>query len=267
MQEMVISERDYQYLYKMIYDASGINLHEGKKELLKAKIAKRLRATRIPNAKEYLNTIKSDEMEFAEFIDTVTTNHTYFFRENTGCEYLVDLLAPKFVNTRPIKIWCGASSTGEEPYSVTVQFLEKGYDVQLIATDLSHTVLAKAKQGVFHEKRAENVPVNILHKYFQKGRNNRKELIKIKDFVKKHVSFRKFNLLIDNPSDEYFDIIFCRNVLIYFDDPTSELVVNKLCSRLSPGGYFLVGHSESLMNLKHPLTAVRKVSGTYLKSI
>jgi chemotaxis protein methyltransferase CheR len=263
MQKMSITDKDYQFLYKMVYDASGINLHDGKKELLKAKIAKRLRATKISSAEEYLKVLKNNENEFIEFIDTVTTNHTYFFRENTGCEYLVKLLVNQYKN-RPIKIWCAASSTGEEPYSIVIQFLEMGYDVKLLATDISHTVLAKAEQGVFNQNRANNMPVNMLHKYFQKGSKN-KELIKVKDPVKRCVTFRKFNLLTDTPPNETFDIIFCRNVLIYFDDPTSELVVNKLSTRLDPKGHFLVGHSESLMNLKHPLVGVRKVSGTYIK--
>ena len=265
MQKMSITDKDYQSLYKMVYDASGINLHEGKKELLKAKIAKRLRATKISSANEYLKVLKNNENEFIEFIDTVTTNHTYFFRENTGCEYLVNLLVNQFKNrSRTIKIWCAASSTGEEPYSIVMQFLEMGYDVKLLATDISHTVLAKAEHGVFNQNRANNMPVNMLHKYFQKGTKN-KELIKVKDQVKRCVTFRKFNLLTDTPPNETFDIIFCRNVLIYFDDPTSELVVNKLSTRLDQKGHFLVGHSESLMNLKHPLVGVRKVSGTYIK--
>jgi len=247
----------------VIYEASGINLHEGKKELLKAKISKRMRILKISTANEYVKILETDPNEFLEFIDTVTTNHTYFYRENAGCEYVVNCFRDKNPG-RPVKIWCAASSTGEEPYSVAVQFLSAGIDVQILASDISHTVLHEAMNGVYHTNKAKNIPLPILHRYFQRGRNNHSEKIKIKNEVKKKVSFRKFNLIQDPLPGTLFDVIFCRNVMIYFDEKTVEKVVNKLCRALVPGGYFLIGNAESLINYNHSLSTIKKIPSTYI---
>ena len=255
-----IQELQITKLIKMVYQASGINLHDGKKELLKAKIAKRMRVVKINSVSDYLDFLMNDSSEFLEFLDTVTTNHTFFFRENKGCEYLVN----KFSNTSlPLNIWCAASSTGDEPYSIAMQLLNIGCKFNIIASDLSHTVLEFARRGIYPMERTKNVPIPILHKYFQKGDGNYKGYVKIKDEVKKTIKFKKYNLIKDPLPQQMFDIIFCRNVMIYFDDITTEKVVNKLCKVLVPGGYFLIGQAESLMSISHKLQSVPKIASTY----
>lgn len=261
-----IKEKDFGELFDLVYEASGINLYKGKEELLKAKIAKRMRVKKIVSAKEYVKQMKKDPNEFIEFIDTITTNHTFFFRENKGCEYLIKKLAPQYANTPKIlKIWSAASSTGEEPYSIALQLLTNGFNFRILATDISHTVLSFAKRGIYPKERARNVPVPILHQYFQKGFGERKDYIRIKKDVRNYVTFKKFNLIADSLPNESFDIIFCRNVMIYFDDKTTEKVVNKLCRSLRYKGYFIIGQSESLMSVKHGLTSVKMVPSMYLK--
>jgi len=257
-----LSEKQIKHLMAVIYDVSGINLHEGKKELLKAKISKRMRMLKQTSAKEYVKILENSKEEFHEFIDTVTTNHTFFFRENAGCEYIVRYYQENRPE-KPLKIWCAASSTGEEPYSIAVQFLNAGIDIQILATDISHTVLNEAIRGIYHINRGKNIPVPILHRYFQKGMNQSRDKIKIKNDVKKKVTFKKFNLILDSLPQEQFDIIFCRNVMIYFDEKTVTNVVNKLCQVLVPGGHFLIGNAESLMNYSHNLSIVKKVPSTY----
>jgi len=257
-----LSEKQIKHLMSVIYKSSGINLHEGKKELLKAKISKRMRMTKISSAQEYVKILESDENEFLEFIDTVTTNHTYFFRENAGCEYVVKQFIEKRPG-KPIKVWCAASSTGEEPYSIAVQFLNAGIDVQILATDISHTVLQEGMRGIYHKSRAKNIPLPILHRYFQKGTNNNSDKLKVKPEVKNTVTFKKFNLISDPLPGTQFDIIFCRNVMIYFDEKTVEKVVNKLTGSLMQGGYFLIGNAESLINHNHNLSIIKKVPSTY----
>jgi len=257
-----IKETQIKKLIDMVYKASGINLHDGKKELLKAKIAKRMRTTKISSTSEYLTLLSNDSNEFLEFIDTVTTNHTFFFRENKGCEYIVNKYAG---SSHPLNIWCAASSTGDEPYSIAVQLLNSGCKFNMIASDLSHTVLEFASKGIYPAERTRNVPTHILHRYFQKGHGNHEGYVKIKKEVKKHITFKKFNLIKDPLPQQMFDIIFCRNVMIYFDDKTTEMVVNKLCKVLSPGGFFLIGQAESLMNVSHGLKSVSKVASTYIK--
>ncbi len=252
-------------LIRMVYDACGINLRKDKESLLKAKLAKRLRVTGIASARDYLGLIKRDPTEFAEFIDTVTTNHTFFFRENRCCEFLV----PKLSSTKagkgaPVKIWSAACSSGEEPYTIAIQLLESKLRFDIVASDISHTMLNFARQGVFPMNRVAQVPRPLLHRYFRKGHGSRDGYVKVKKEVRERVRFRKHNLLFDSLTTP-FDVVFCRNVMIYFDTPTMQKVVDKLYSLVRPGGYFIIGQAEGLMNIEHRFTSVKNVPGTYVK--
>ncbi len=241
----------YKKLSDLVYRESGIVLSEKKLELLRARLAKRMRSLKIASPSDYIHLIDQNGNEFDRFIDAVTTNHTFFFRENRHCEYMINALDKK----EPLNIWSAASSSGEEAYSIAVQLMANAFRFSIFASDISDSMLAKAERGIYPKERLRSVPMNIIRNYFQKGKQKWEDYVRIKPIVKEHVSFGKYNLISDGPFDK-FDIIFCRNVMIYFDNPTKQNVVANLTRSLKPGGYFFVGMSESLQGLDHQLINV-----------
>lgn len=237
----------------LVYFEAGINLTEEKRELLNARIGKRLRIQNV-TPDEYYKLVQADAAEMTAFIDAVSTNHTYFFRESKSFTYLEKSCSD---------IWCAASSSGEEPYSIAIYCLERGLRPSIFATDISDTCLEKGKLGIYSRQSVANLPLHILKSYFQKGLANWQGHVKVKSEIRKIVHFRKFNLIKDSPPSKACDIIFCRNVMIYFDKPTKETVVAKLASVLRKGGYFIIGGAESLSGLSHPLKYV--APSVYLK--
>ncbi len=265
METIELTAVQFTRLKNLIYDASGINLHEGKKELLKSKIAKRMRMTR-KSLDEYLSLLASDQREIIEFIDTVTTNHSFFFRENNSIEYIIrQFCEPSGKKNYEFSVWCAACSTGDEPYSVAIQLLEADLKFSILATDISHTVLATATRGIYRTDKVRNVPMEMLRRYFKKGTKNFAGHVKVRPEVARHIRFEKFNLITDKIPGKRFDAVICRNVMIYFDQPTSTLVVNKLYEAVVPSGFFAIGNAESLMNLKHPFKSIPKVPSLYVK--
>jgi len=238
-------------LSTLIYRESGIVIGEKKLALLRARIAKRIRITKSINISDYLKLLAQSQQEFLSFIDAITTNHTYFFRENKHCEFII-----KHLNSSvSLKIWSAASSSGEEAYSIAAQLLEANFKFSIFASDISESVIKTARQGIYPRERLKKFPQPALSKYFQKGKGKWENSIRVKPEVQRHVSFTKFNLISDHPSDQ-FDIIFCRNVMIYFDNTTRQQVVDNLLTALKPGGYFFVGMSESLNGINHPMSHV-----------
>ncbi len=239
---MNLTEEQFQIFSKLVYDKCGINLHDGKQHLLEARLSKRLRKTGISSIDEYLNLIESDQQELISFLDAISTNHTFFFRENKHFSFL---------GKDHLNIWCAASSSGEEPYSIAIDCLEKRFRPTILATDLSTNVLQQGERGIYPIERAKNVAPNLLKKYFKKGNGNWSGHIKVKDELKRIVTFKKFNLVTDLLPTHEFDVIFCRNVLIYFDNNVKKEVVNKLFNALKMNGYFIIGGAETLNNIKH----------------
>ncbi len=248
--ETKLSPEQYQKLSGIVYKESGIVLNEKKYALLVARLAKRMRITNSTRVSDYINLISRSQKEFTEFIDATTTNHTYFFRENRHCEYMIKTLDKK----RPLKIWSAASSSGEEAFSIAVQLLANSFSFSIIASDVSVSMLNLGRRAVYPNERVSEVPLSMLHTYFQKGKNRWKGYVKVKPAVQKLVTFAKFNLMSDTQFDT-FDIIFCRNVMIYFDHPTRQKVIDSLCKSLKPGGYLFVGLAENLNGLNHSLTS------------
>ncbi len=265
MDSIVLSKKDFIDLKKLIYTTSGINLHEGKLELLKSKIAKRMRLTQ-KSYKQYLSFLKSSDTEVIEFIDTVTTNHSFFFRENKCIEYIIQQFdAHPQKHTKEWKIWCAACSTGDEPYSVAAQLKSLGINFSILASDLSHTVLNIASRRIYKQDKVQKVPLQILNQYFKKGTDKLIGHIRVKKELADHIEFKKFNLISDPLPQISFDAILCRNVMIYFDMKTSEKVVNKLYHALRPNGFFAIGNAESLLNLNHPYKSIKKIPSLYIK--
>ena len=252
-------------LKALVYKTCGINLHDGKLELLKSKVAKRMRLTRM-NIQEYLSHLRSNEREVIEFIDTITTNHSFFYRENKSIEHIVKQFDchPKR-ERKHFKIWCAACSTGDEPYTAAVQLKALGVTFSILATDISHSVLEIAQKGIYKNDKVTQVPLPILHRYFQKGTGKYQGYLKIKKEIQQHIAFKKFNLILDRIPRSDFDAVLCRNVMIYFNNQTSEAVVNKLYQSLRVEGFFAIGNAESLMSMKHPFKSVSGIPSLYVK--
>ncbi|MCG8564765.1 MAG: protein-glutamate O-methyltransferase CheR [Desulfobacterales bacterium] len=265
MNSIQLSKKQFHDLKKLVYQISGIHLHNGKEELLKSKIAKRMRITKLDFA-SYLHFLENDEDEVIEFIDTVTTNHSFFFRENKSLEYIVQQFSNHPERERKkFKIWCAACSTGDEAYTLAVQLKEVNLNFTILATDISHSVLNTAVKGIYRADKVRNVPSPLLHSYFQRGDGKFAGYVRVKEKIRNQIQFRKFNLINDQAPKNQFDAILCRNVMIYFDPATSESVVNKLHGAVVPGGYFAIGNAESLMGLNHKFNTIPKVASLYTK--
>lgn len=265
MESIIFTENQFNELKTLVYKTSGINLHKGKLELLKSKVAKRMRLTR-KSLQDYLVYLKTNELEIIEFIDAVTTNHSFFFRENQSIAHIVNQFNCQSQKTKKhFKIWCAACSTGDEPYSVAMQMENLGLTFSIMATDLSHSVLNIAQRGIYKKDKIKNVPIPMMHRFLQKGTGKYKDYIKVKKRLAQHIVFEKFNLITDPIPQMDFDAVLCRNVMIYFDQKTCERVVNKLYQSLLHGGFFAIGNAESLMNLKQQFKSIKGAHSLYVK--
>ena len=254
---------DFERISRLVYEHCGINLHDGKKELVKARLNKRLLDGNFKSFGEYYRYVVTAEGtdELITMIDSLSTNVTYFFREEKHFVKLRQLL-PGMMKTPPLngragrlRIWSAGCSTGEEPYSLAITLRESTPDrpaeAVITATDISTKVLHAAARATYPQDKLKNVPPAVLKKYFQLGCGRWEGYCRIKKEVREMVRFLRFNLMETPPSDFLFDIIFCRNVMIYFDKTTQGALVKRFYDCLNKGGYFFVGHSESLTGLDH----------------
>jgi chemotaxis protein methyltransferase CheR len=255
---------DFEKIRLLIYEKCGINLHEGKKELVSARLGKRLREKNFRSFAQYYDYVVTEEGadELVRMIDSISTNLTYFFREDSHFKKLAailpNLLAASGKRSSPrLRIWSAACSTGEEPYSTAITVLETmnglPVDVKILATDISTSVLKAAASGIYNAEKIKNVPPGLARKYFQGGAGKWEGYYRVKNEIRELVQFKRFNLMEPPPRGIYFDIIFCRNVMIYFDKQTQSVLVNHLYDSLAAGGHLFIGHSESLTGLNHRL--------------
>ncbi|MBU0676238.1 MAG: protein-glutamate O-methyltransferase CheR [Proteobacteria bacterium] len=252
----------------LIFEKTGIFLKSEKKELLNSRLGKRLRACRINSFAEYYDYVTGagKASELVHLIDSVSTNYTSFFREQAHFDFLVDQVMPELIGQRSagkeeMVFWSSACSSGEEPYTLAMvldDYFENnpGHRFSIIATDISTKVLGIANQGVYPTERVEKVPPKLLKKYFQKGTGAGEGFVKIKRSLQQHISFRHFNLMGDFPWNNAMDVIFCRNVMIYFNKETQAVLVEKFYRCLKPGGYLFIGHSESISGIKNQFIQV-----------
>jgi chemotaxis protein methyltransferase CheR len=263
-----ISDRLFRNLAALVYAKSGINLHAGKKQLLCARLAKRLRAVGVNSFDEYYDYLKlvDDGQEVVQMVNAVTTNKTSFFRESDQFDFLEGTVYPAVALAQKdcvnIRFWSAGCSTGEEPYSLAISILEffkrsSRITAHILATDISTTVLETAARGVYHESRVDEVPMATLVRYFQKGTGRHEGHFRVKDDVRRLVSFRNQNLMRPFFFGPVLDAIFCRNVMIYFNKETQQNLIRRFYDCISPGGYLFVGHSESLAGIEHEFTYIR----------
>jgi chemotaxis protein methyltransferase CheR len=258
-----ISDSELRQIVQLVYEQSGINLHEGKRELVEARLQKRMRTLGITSYKEYLARVEDDGSgeELQLLLDSVATNFTSFLREPAHFEFLRDEIAPAFAgrgSDAGPAVWCAASSTGEEPVTIALTLLEAGVEhFSLLGSDISTKALAAARQGVYNLSAVRPIPMPLLKRYFQKGRGAQEGLARVSSELRRRIEYRQVNLIAEPQLGKKFDIIFCRNVMIYFDRPTQQRVVAMLERHLAPGGFLFISHSESLNGITHGLKWVR----------
>lgn len=254
-----LSDEVFHLFSDLIYRTSGIRLTSQKKNLLVSRLLKRLRALGIDNFYHYYQLVKNDDSELIQMLNCIATNTTNFFREEYHFKFLQEICIPELLNKRFINIWSAGCSTGEEPYSIAISVTEalsryKGLkpEVMILGTDISTTAIDFAKAGIYEEDQIpDGVRDSILKKYFLKGVGEYSGRVMVKDFLKRKVYFERLNLK-DRiyPVRRDFDIIFCRNVMIYFSSEMKEHVISRFYDHLVDGGYLFLGHSEAMLNRK-----------------
>jgi chemotaxis protein methyltransferase CheR len=261
-----LSNRDFNRLCTFVYDVAGIRLTAEKKTMLEMRIKRRLRALHCPSYSLYcerLFHLDPGDEEIVEFIDVVTTNKTDFFREPGHFDFLREHCLGEFCARlcldRPMLVWSAACSSGEEPYTLAMILSDyaasaPGFRFRILATDISTTVLAKAVKGIYPAATIEPIPIGMRHKYLMRSRDREACQVRVSPELRHLVEFRRLNLMdADYGLAQKADVIFCLNVLIYFDRPTQERILAKLARHLHPLGYLFVGHSETLHDMGLPL--------------
>lgn len=259
-EEIYLTEETFNHIRDFIYEKTGIYFLENKKYLLESRLINRVKECNCRTFEDYYYFLKYDQSkkELQKFYDSITTNETSFFRnppqfvafENSILPQVLDMNRQKM--KKRIRIWSAACSTGEEPYTIAMILLEnqlkaRGWEIEIVATDISEMALSSARNGIYKKNRIDDVPQKYLYKYF----DNSDESYKIKREVRGSVKFDNANLIEDYTAKKYqgFDIVFCRNVLIYFDDEAKKKVIARIYDVMVPGGYLFLGHSESLHNI------------------
>ena len=264
-----LNDADFTKLSNFIYVNYGIKLPISKKIMLQSRLASRLKINGIKSYADYTKYVLSgeaSESEIVNMIDLVSTNKTDFYRESAHFDFMKEVVLPDFLvadSRQPLKIWSSASSSGEEAYTIAMvisEFIENNrkIDFEILGTDISARILEKAKLGIYPIDRVDVIPISQKKKYLLRSKDQENPMVRIVPNLRAKARFQRLNLMDSSynvPKD--FDIIFCRNVLIYFDRETQEKVINKLCMHLKPGGYFFLGHSESISGIDVPLKPLK----------
>jgi chemotaxis protein methyltransferase CheR len=264
---MTITDAEFRAIRDLVYERLGITLSDQKKTLVVGRLQKIVKRYGFKTFRQYFDMVVAEKTGAAlsELANQITTNHTFFFREPEHFDFFKSDILPWMVrehrarNDNDLRIWCAAASSGEEPYTLIITLLEhfgadyKNWNCGLLATDISEKALNTAIVGDYPVARLQGVSPAILKKYFRKIPDG----YAVNDQLKKEVTYRKFNLMEKNlPFKKKFDCIWCRNVMIYFDNTTQETLVNKFYDHLAPGGLLFTGHSESMVNKKHRYRSV-----------
>ncbi len=260
-----LSADEFERIAVLVKSLTGMNYQHGKETLVRQRLGTRLRELNKNSFHDYIDYVESEksQQEMVRLLDLLTTNKTSFFRENQHFEFLAKNWIPEMEKKKPSKIrmWSSACSSGQEPYSMAMHLHEKLSKkllskVKILATDLSTEILSSARRGVYPESIVNQLDDRRKSTFMKKGQGS-PPLYQVKEAVRKMVHFSRLNLIGDWPMNGPFDVIFCRNVMIYFDKETQERLVNRFWSLLPEGGYLLIGHSESLSGTKHPFKYIQ----------
>jgi chemotaxis protein methyltransferase CheR len=251
-----LTEQDFHRFRTLIYETAGISLTDNKRAMLIARLSRRLRALRVESYASYLDRVERDRDELAEMLDCVTTNETRFFREQKQFDHLQNVLIPRLLGDakegrreRSLRAWSAGCATGEEPYSLAMALLDglPDWEVAITATDISTRVLEYAARAVWPVEKAAHIPERLLKRYMLRGRGSQQGKMKAGPEIRGVVQFYRMNLNdAEYPIGGGFDLILCRNVLIYFDADSRRRTVERLLNRLTPSGRLFVGHAETL---------------------
>jgi chemotaxis protein methyltransferase CheR len=253
-----LKDGEFNLIKDIVYKESGIHLTDMKKALVQARVMKRLRELKIGNYGAYCDYLNDNyDKEIVNLINCITTNKTDFFREPRHFEYMKQTALPEFerAGKKQVRIWSAGCSTGAEAYTIAITLCEYFHDknrpdIKILATDIDTQVLRKGEAAIYSAADVENIDINILKKYFKRGSGENDGLFKIKDAVRSLITFRRLNLLDDTyPMKGTFNIIFCRNVIIYFDNESRRKLFDKFYRYLSDDGFLIMGHSETLAGL------------------
>lgn len=260
--KLELKSSDFNKVRNLLHDYCGINMHEGKEALVKARMLKRIRRLDMKNFSDYLNYVENDETgsEFLALVDVLTTNKTSFFREKAHFDFIRTEIIPDIRN-RDVTWWSAGCSTGEEPVSWAITWLEEkraGFpgNARMLATDISTTVLQKAKQGLYRRELLAELPDYVRKRYFRRNITD-PDKVKVSEEVRSMIRYGRLNLKDSWPMKGPFHIIMCRNVMIYFDQLTQKELVDRFYNMLEQGGYLFLGHSESISGNHKGLTNIR----------
>lgn len=261
---------EYELFRSLIYSKSGINLGEQKMQLVRARLGKRIKQGGFGSFKEYYDSVVRDSTgeELSGLLDAISTNTTHLFREPRHFVLLREIVTRWCVDRfkrgqdRTLRIWSAGCSSGEEPYSIAMVVddilrEQAGCALKLLATDMSVQILSRAQLGFFEPHRVGTVPPILKNRYLVKAQTNGHPMLQVVPELRRLVTFGRFNLMTSTFPFRYgFDVIFCRNVMIYFDRPTQQMLVGKFGDQLKDDAYLMIGHSESLSGIEHPLSYV-----------
>ena len=266
-----LSEANFRRLASYIESELGIRMPDTKRVMLESRLQKRLRHFAFKDFGEYVDYVFSPEgreSELINMIDAVTTNKTDFFREADHFDYLIESIVPEARRrfgaglSRPFSVWSAGCSTGEEPYTIAMVLEEcrekdPRFSYRIFASDLSTQVLEKAHAAVYDEAKTSVVPLSFKKKYMLKSKAPGSGLVRMKPEIRTRLTFARINFMDERyPIDEVFDVVFCRNVIIYFERKTQELILGRLCGHVREGGWLILGHSETLTGMNVPLRTV-----------
>ena len=264
--EFGFTDRHFEFLRKMVIEHAGINLSDAKRELVYGRITRRIRALNLQGFDEYCRLLEGEPGgEIGNFINAITTNLTAFFREEHHFEFLRGTLVPAWLAARDgrprVRIWSAGCSTGEEPYSIAMTLRESMpanalADVAVLATDIDTNVIAHAEAGIYDLSRVESLPRARLQQWFRRGRGGNADKVRVLPELQSLIRFRQLNLMQEWPVRGPVDLIFCRNVVIYFDKPTQRKLFARFADKLAPRGYLVIGHSETLYNVSEAFELV-----------
>ncbi len=256
--EFPFTQRDFDYLRKISNERTGIVVSDDKYDMFYSRLSRRVRKLGLHNFSEYCNLIRREERdeEVLELVNAITTNLTAFFRENHHFDYLAGTVLPELMqrnaSSRKIRIWSAGCSTGEEPYSLAIalrETLPAGWDARILATDIDSNVLQKAASAVYPAERVNGLPKPRLKRWFLKGKGDHAGMVRLKPEIRQIIRFDQLNLMEGWALEEPMDVIFCRNVIIYFDKPTKRRLVERYADAMKHDGHLFIGHSESLFKL------------------
>jgi len=258
-----ISDKEFNLFKSLIYDKAGITLSKNKRTLVVSRLSKRMRQLEIDSFRKYYNKVteESNGVELQNAIDFLTTNETYFFREDKHFEYLKKNVLNKLNAGSSFKVWSAASSTGEEAYSIAMVLAEKfglSSSWSVYGTDINSDVVKQARRGLYSISESEKIPKGYLREYCLKGVREQSGMMLMDSRLKKHTKFDMLNINGSWPeSISVFDVVFLRNIMIYFDLETKQKLVDKIADKIKPGGYLFIGHSETLNQVSERFKVIR----------